>query len=86
VGEAKATIGRKLGWGNAAIVANDIDSARRQGKRCQFHETGLAFEDAEAVAELWGVGVDDTKAALAEKVSMGMRDLANQVVAEARGG
>jgi len=86
VGDAKATIGRKLGWGNADIVANDIDSARSQGKRCQFHETGLAFEDAEAVAGLWGISVGDAKAALAEKVSMGMRDLAYEVVAEARGG
>lgn len=84
VDEAKATIGRKLGWGNADIVANDIDNARSQGKRCQFHETGLAYEDAQAVAALWGVGVDEAKAALADKVSMGSRDLANQVVAEAR--
>lgn len=86
VDEAKVTIGRKLGWGNAAIVASDIDTARRQGERCQFHDTGLIYEDAEAVAALWGVSVEDAKAALAEKVSMGLRDLAEEVVAAARAG
>jgi hypothetical protein len=83
---AKATVGRKLGWGNARIVADNIAMARRQGWRCEFHETGLTYDDAEAVASLWGVGVDDAKAALAEKVSMGMLGLALQVVAEAHGG
>lgn len=86
VEDAKTTIGRKFGWGNADIVAQNIASARAQGQRCEFHETGLAYEDAEAVARLWRVSVDDAKAALADKMSMGMRELAYSVVAEAHGG
>lgn len=85
VDEAKATIGRKLGWGNASIVESDLDSARQRNIRCQFEDTGFGYEDAEALAQMWEVAVDDAKAALAEKVSMGMRDLANEVVAQAHG-
>lgn len=83
VDEAKATIGRKLGWGNADIVASDLDEARDAGERCAFFDTGFVYEDAEALAAMWGVGVDDAKAALAEKVSTGYAELANEVVAQA---
>lgn len=83
VDDAKVTIGRKLGWGNAHIVESDLGSARGEGLRCDFHDTGFVYEDAEAVAHLWGVSIDDAKAALAEKVSTGWRGLAEEVVAEA---
>lgn len=80
---AKATIGRKLGWGNADIVAGNLDEARAQGQRCDFVDTGFDYDDADALADLWSVSVEDAKAALAEKVSTGYRTLADQVVQEA---
>ncbi len=84
VDDAKATIGRKIGWGNAAIVKDNIADARKQGDRCDFPETGLEYADAEAVAALWGRSVDGAKSALAEKVSMGMKSMADDVIREAR--
>lgn len=83
VDDAKMTIGRKIGWGNADIVENNLNTARRRGVRCDFHDTGFVYEDAEALAYLWDVSIDEAKVALAEKVSTGWRHLANEVVAEA---
>lgn len=84
VDDAKATIGRKIGWGNAAIVKDNIADARKQGDRCNFADTGIAYADAEAVAALCKTSVGEAKAALAEKVSMGMKSLADDVIRDAR--
>lgn len=46
--------------------------------------TDLDYADVEAVAALWGRSVDEAKAALAEKVSMGMKSLADDVIRDAR--
>lgn len=83
VDEAKATIGRKIGWGNEQIVYDNLDSARARGDRCDFHDTGFSYDDANVLAGMWQVSIDEAKAALAEKVSTGYRELANEVVAEA---
>jgi hypothetical protein len=83
VDEAKATIGRKIGWGNDEVLATDLQSAIDNGERCSFADIEFVYEDAEALAQLWGVSVDDAKAALADKVSTGYTELAQQVVAQA---
>jgi hypothetical protein len=83
VNQAKVTIGRKIGFGNAHIVASDLDTAVGYGQRCAFEDTGFSYEDAVALAQLWGIGVEDAKAQLAEKVSTGYRGLAEDVVAQA---
>lgn len=84
VGEAKTLIGRKLGWGNGDIVASDIAQARSRGQRCSFADTGFSYSDAEAVSLLWGSDVADAKSAIADKVSVGNRNQADQLVAQAR--
>lgn len=83
VWDAKVAAGRMLSEGQANALARDVRAARQQGHRCSFDDTGLSYDDAEAVAALWGVDVDDAKAALADKYSTGYVALAHQVVAEA---
>jgi hypothetical protein len=81
--EAKATMGRKIGWGSEDVIEGGLRNARRQGWRCSFDQTEFDYDDAEALASLWGTSVEQAKAALAEKVSMGRVDLARDAVAEA---
>jgi hypothetical protein len=80
VEEAKATIGRKLGWGNERIVQANLVDARRRGGRCEFRDTEFDFDDAEALAALWHTSVAEAKTALAEKVSLGALDTAREAV------
>jgi hypothetical protein len=82
--QAKATIGRKINLGNENVIQGHLRNSRRQGWRCNFQDTEFDYDDAEAVASLWGTSTQEAKAALAEKVSMGMIDLARDVVNEAR--
>jgi hypothetical protein len=81
--EAKATIGRKLGWGNERIIQANLVDARRRGGRCEFQDTEFDFDDAEALAALWHTSVAEAKTALAEKVSLGALDTARDVVRSA---
>ncbi len=83
VDDAKSTIGRKIGWGNFDIVADNIAVARESGERCEFSDTGFTFEDAEALAQLWDVGLVEAKTALIDKVSLGDQSLADDAVSDA---
>ena len=82
--EAKTRAGRKLSAGAAAVIEDALKDARKKGAQCQFHETGFAYDDAEALSKLWGVSVTEAKNALASKATSGDRALAKQVIAEAR--
>jgi hypothetical protein len=81
--EAKATIGRKLGWGNDRIIQGNLADARRQGGRCEFQDTEFDFDDAEALAALWQTSIGEAKTALAEKVSLGALAVARDSVRSA---
>ena len=76
VDDAKATIGRKLGFGNKDIIEENLTSARASGKRCEFQDTQFSYDDAEALSKLWRTSVTEAKAALAEKASLGFDELA----------
>ena len=84
IDEAKIRIGLKLRLNNEAALIGDLDTARRRGSRCTFEESGFDYADADALARLWGTSVAEAKSLLAEKVSLGNRELANQAVREAR--
>jgi hypothetical protein len=90
VEEAKSTIGSKLGWDDfeagKAAVRDALKQARKQGKRCSFHDTTFSYDDAAALAKYWGTSVAEAKASLAEKVSLGNLRLAVDAVAAARSG
>lgn len=86
VDDAKATIGRKVSLGNTYLVDHALRDARTQNRRCSFDDTGYSYEDAEALAQWWEVSTSEAKAALAEKVSMGWRELADEAIAEAHSG
>lgn len=80
---AKLHAGNQFGIGNSTLVRDALAESRNNGNRCGFDDTGFSYEDAEAVAALWEISVDDAMAALADKVSTGYRELAEQVIAEA---
>lgn len=81
--QTKLEIGRNFATYNQTLVRDALNESRNNGNRCGFEDTGFSYEDAEAVAALWEIGVEDAKAALADKVSTGYRELAEQVIAEA---
>lgn len=68
--ESKARIGRKLIWGDDAVVHEMLSdartAARKRGAACQFFETGLAFEDVEKLAAHWKVSLTDAKTRAAD--------------------
>lgn len=82
--DAKARGGAKLAAHAADAVEGALTGGRQAGAACTFADTGFTYDDAVALSKLWKVSVEEAKAALASKQTAGLRDLANQVVAEAR--
>jgi hypothetical protein len=73
VDDAKATVGRKIGWGNASIVETELrharDEALKDSRRgCRFYETGLTYGDAVKLSQLWTTSVDKAKALVEQKI------------------
>jgi hypothetical protein len=71
--------------GNVATLEQVLAEGRKKGTACDFHETGFACADDEALSKHWKVSIDEAKTALASKMTAGDRALAKQVVAEAKG-
>jgi hypothetical protein len=75
-GEAKARIGRKIGWGDTAILNGMLSDARTRaeknpGTRCSFHEAGFSYGDAERLAKIWRTSTYEAKIAVEEKIVSG---------------
>jgi hypothetical protein len=75
--EAKITLGMKI---NAGYSMEDIQStylspARQQytnnNQVCELYETNFTGADAERLACFWGVGLEESKARIAQKVTHG---------------
>lgn len=58
--EAKAEIGRKIVNGYGENLPMFLTEARRIAS-CDFFDTGLGYDDAERLAGVWGVSVDEAK-------------------------
>lgn len=57
---AKATIGRKVGWGDWETIENNLAGARQMAQargigRCSFAESEFTYEDAALLADVWGL-------------------------------
>jgi hypothetical protein len=75
VSDAKATIGRKLNWGNADILNDDLRLARsaaiKRGVQCDFFQSVYTYDDAALLAKHWGVSVSDAKSIISDKLTWG---------------
>ncbi len=74
--EAKKTVGRKLGWGNADVVKSELQRARKNAMRnpaaaCSYHEAGFNYADAEALGRMWRVEPAQAKKMIERKVLHG---------------
>lgn len=74
--EAKARIGRKIGWGDIDVLESYLAGARRsvQGEipeDCAFYNNGFTYEDAELLAEYWGVSIVEAKAGIGKALFNG---------------
>lgn len=74
--QAKARIGAAKSHGSPARLAKQLKAARKAtkgGKRnaCEFYDTDYSYEDAEALAELWGVDITQAKTRIARQTTLG---------------
>lgn len=74
--ESKELIGYKAanGWTNLVDSALDDARARHQANGtvpCQFYQTPYTYDDAEALAALWGTSLSDAKARVESKYAWG---------------
>ena len=82
--DAKVLIGRKLAANNRSGIEYALEQAREHEYFCSFADTGLNYGDAEILARAWGMSINETKARLADKVSMGQRDMTMELIEWAR--
>ncbi len=74
--ESKAHIGFKIRNNATSMVEAELDVVRKRHQRagttpCEFYETRYTYDDAEALAKLWGQEVHEVKAAIEHKYAWG---------------
>ncbi|PJB39532.1 MAG: hypothetical protein CO108_17105 [Deltaproteobacteria bacterium CG_4_9_14_3_um_filter_63_12] len=87
VKEAKA----KLAETDRAAVEKALNDARgtiNNEKReiCLFHESRFSYDDAEALASAWGIGVSEVKATIESKLFWGSSSIIDDELARIRSG
>jgi hypothetical protein len=88
VRQAKATIGLKLDMGWTDSLAMLLERARENARqvpqaRCTFQESPFLYEDAAALARLWGVDTAQAKARVEQKYLDGTEGVIRQELARA---
>lgn len=82
--EGKSKIGANiLQGGGYPEVERLLGQARAGGVQCGFEDTGYQFADAQIMAGIWVLSVDQAKSKIAEVVSAGFRDGLNRALATA---
>ena len=76
VSEAKAIIGRKIGWGNEDILKSELSKARKgkdrnAAKVCPYEESGYSYADMQVLSLLWDERMSETKARASRKLVWG---------------
>jgi hypothetical protein len=76
VDETKAFIGYKVAAGWDQMVDSELAIVRKKHQAadtvpCEFYETGMTMNDAQALATLWGQSLSDTKARIQRKYAFG---------------
>lgn len=87
VGDAKSMIGRKIGWGDQQTLNGVLRQARREARAhpergCDFWEAGFNYQDAEVLARIWKLSVEESKAFVQEKILDGNELLVRQLLAQ----
>ena len=77
VDAAKSQIGQKIINGIGDNVPVILNESRNAGNRCAWADTGYSYNDATQLAQLWGVGVQQAKAKIANYLTQGHSDIVN---------
>jgi hypothetical protein len=77
VDNAKTQIGQKIINGIGDNVQLLLRESRSAGNRCAWEDTGYSYNDAAQLAQLWGVGVQQAKAKIANYLTQGHSDTVN---------
>ena len=83
--EAKEAGGEKIRNHNEPILRGIMQTARTQS-RCDFGDTGVSYEDADALAGYWGLQVNQSKNKIAKLYTRGNSRQVRQALKQARGG
>jgi hypothetical protein len=88
VDDAKLRIGTKVVNGFPQTVGQELDRAfgTPGHAECEWVELDYTYEDAEAMAAVWGQSTDESKARMTRKVNFGNRVLLDQMVKDAKKG
>lgn len=85
VEQAKVQIGQKIQNGIGGNIPGVLRLARRAGNTCDWDDTGYTYEDAQQLAELWGLDEPyDAKLKVATYVTRGQRNIVERALG--RGG
>jgi hypothetical protein len=87
--EAKARIGRKIGWGDTTVINQMLTEAATQATSrgsapCTWTDAGYTYEDAQALARMWKSDVQQAKASMDAKINSGNGPLLRAAVTQAR--
>lgn len=74
--DAKAFAGRKIDAGNRSVVEDRLRAARTalessSQELCPFHYSGYSYADAEVLAAVWEMDVEEAKANVSDKLFWG---------------
>ncbi len=69
--DGKIQIGMKILGGYAENLVDVLQSSRDRGNACEWGDTGLSYDDAETLANAWGIETWDAKARAASMFTMG---------------
>lgn len=89
IDEAKARIGRKIGWHDEDILNGMLKDALTRAQtnnapKCEYYEAGYTYEDAEALSALWGVDIIEAKLTMQRKIMWGGEEVLKSQLATAR--
>ena len=89
IDEAKARMGRKIGWHDEDVLNGMLEDARTRAQTngtptCAYYEAGYSYDDAEALSRFWGMDVPQAKATMQQKIMWGYEDQLRSQLASAR--
>lgn len=87
IDEAKTKVGRFVQAGENAALASALTTARKQADQattpvCDWSWAPFGYDDAETLAAVWGVSVDDAKTKIARHVSGGRSALVTEALGQ----
>jgi hypothetical protein len=75
IDSAKSQIGQKIMHGIDSNLPSILAASRQAGHRCGWDDTQYSYNDAVQLSQLWGVGVQQAKAKVANYVTNGQNSV-----------